>query len=276
MTAIELSKEYQELLTRFNALSQEFATLLEEEENLLLHEKPVLIAKYNLTIGGYVLKYLEKQLEYLKLRRKIELLQSHINRGEVLDLASVEVAVAGEFQDWMDRISNLNQEILEAQEGGFVAIRQDVALEVKNLYKKLARKLHPDLNKNLTEKGKLLWNRLQRAYENFDLEEMKNIEILADSENLIEEQSSMEELKTQIEKLWEKVLKKQEQLQTIRESFPFSIARQLNDPNWVNQEIESYQVKIKEIEIILPEYEQVYQSLLNGTYGKRNEHPENL
>lgn len=163
MTAIEPSKEYQELLARFNALSQEFASLLEEEENLLLHEKPVLLAKYNLTIGGYVLKYLEKQLEYLKLKRKIELLQSYINRGEVVDLASVEVAVAGEFQDWMSRISNLKQEILEAQEGSFVTIRQEVVLEIKNLYKKLARKLHPDLNKNLTEKGKLLWNRLQRA-----------------------------------------------------------------------------------------------------------------
>lgn len=105
---------------------------------------------------------------------------------------------------------------------------------------------------------------------------MKNIEILANSETLVEEQSSMEELKSQTEKLWEKVLKKQKELQTLKESFPFSLMRQLNDPNWINQEIESYQIKIKEIENILPEYEKIYLSLLNGTYGKRDEHPENL
>jgi hypothetical protein len=276
MNEIEISKEYKEIQEKILSLSKEYASLIEEEDNLIRHEKPVLLIKYGLEIGQYVLQYLQKNLEFMQLRRKIELMQASINRGENVDMGAIEEKLQVEFKAWIEQISTLNQEISYAKSASLIAVDENISREIKILYKKLVRRLHPDLNKNLTEREKLLWNRLTLAYESFDLEAMKNIEILLDSEEPVKENSSLEEMRSRYEKLWEKVLQAQEKLKTIRMSFPFSIGKQLLDSNWVTREVSTYTEKILEIEKAMPDYIKIYQNILYQLYGKISEHPENL
>ena len=138
------------------------------------------------------------------------------------------------------------------------------------------RQLHPDLNKELTDNQKILWNRIQEAYKNLDLEELTNLEILANGTNTVSEFSSLDVLTKRKESLWNKLQDLTNSLTAVKQSFPLSLEQELNDPNWLNKEVEVYQNKIKEIETILPEYEKMYQSILYQLYGAMGEHPENL
>ena len=51
--------------------------------------------------------------------------------------------------------------------------------ELRKLYRKLAKELHPDVNQNLTEQQKNLWHAVRRAYESGDLESMRALSVMA-------------------------------------------------------------------------------------------------
>ncbi|MCB1144631.1 MAG: hypothetical protein KDK54_20415 [Leptospiraceae bacterium] len=276
MTEIQISPEYKKIKDRLDHLIKEFSILQEEEGYLLHHEKPVLIIKYNLEIGKYVLEFLTKNLEILKLKRKIELIQAYINQNIDVDMNHIEETLQTEYKTWMEQITSLDEDIQSAKKVSLVDIDLNLTKNVKDLYRKLVRRLHPDLNENLSERERLLWNRLSLAYENFDLEEMKTIEMLLDSMEEVQETSGLDELKKKVETIWDKLLKMENSLEKIKQSFPFSMKDNIMNPDWVRGEVEGYRSKIDEIEKIYPEYNKIYQGLLIQLYGKIPEHPENL
>ena len=55
------------------------------------------------------------------------------------------------------------------------------AMTVKRIYRSLAKKLHPDIRPEVTDHPELmdLWNRIMIAYQNNNLKELKELEVLA-------------------------------------------------------------------------------------------------
>ena len=148
MTEIQISPEYKKIKDRLDHLIKEFSILQEEEGYLLHHEKPVLIIKYNLEIGKYVLEFLTKNLEILKLKRKIELIQAYINQNIDVDMNHIEETLQTEYKTWMEQITSLDEDIQSAKKVSLVDIDLNLTKNVKDLYRKLVRRLHPDLNEN--------------------------------------------------------------------------------------------------------------------------------
>jgi len=273
---IEISPDYKNLTLEIEALTKEYALVWEEKERLENQVKPVLLVKYNLEIGQYILLYLNKHLYLLQLKRKIELLQMHINQNKRVEMSEVEEILEQEFKEWTNKIFDLEKDIQTARKTTFELVNEEEAIKIQEIYRKLVRILHPDLNKNLTERQKILWNRLQTAYKNFDLQELKNLEILAESEESISEVSNLEVLKQRKEALWKQYQILTKTLLEVKSNFPLSLETELNDPIWIQTEAEIYQKKVKEIDAVLPEYEKIYQSILLQLYGSMEEHPENL
>ena len=76
----------------------------------------------------------------------------------------------------------LHELILQYESGkNSVTVEDERIQRTKRLYRKLAKKLHPDINKKTMEHPKLweLWNRIQKAYNHSDVEELENLEVLA-------------------------------------------------------------------------------------------------
>ncbi|MCB1193216.1 MAG: hypothetical protein H7A23_15415 [Leptospiraceae bacterium] len=85
--SLELSPLLAKLKKEVDALIGEYSALWEEEEKLILLVEPELIVKYNLAIERYILMYLNKNLELLQLKRKIEIIQSNLNRNSKIEIA---------------------------------------------------------------------------------------------------------------------------------------------------------------------------------------------
>ncbi|MBP9165369.1 MAG: hypothetical protein KBF99_19460 [Leptospiraceae bacterium] len=273
---IEISPLYTKLVLEIEAIRKEYSILWEEKDRLENQLKPLLLIKFNLELGHTILAYMNMHLYFLKLKRKIELLQMHINQNRQVNMNEIESSLYAEFQEWISQISKLEKDIRVARQTTFDFLKPEDSIRLQEIYRKLVRILHPDLNKNITENQKILWNRVQDAYKNLDLEGLLNLEILAGSEELISEISSLEVLTKKKDKLWNQFQILTKSVDEVKKSFPLDLERELDDPEWIKRESGLYQNKTKEIESLLPQYEKIYKDILFQLYGLMQEHPENL
>jgi hypothetical protein len=273
---IEISPLYTNLVLEIEAIRKEYSILWEEKDRLENQLKPLLLIKFNLELGHTILAYMNMHLYFLKLKRKIELLQMHINQNRQVNMNEIESSLYAEFQEWISQISKLEKDIRVARQTTFDFLKPEDSIRLQEIYRKLVRILHPDLNKNITENQKILWNRVQDAYKNLDLEGLLNLEILAGSEEPISEISSLEVLTKKKEKLWNQFQILTKSVDEVKKSFPLDLERELDDPEWIKKESALYQNKTKEIDSLLPQYEKIYKDILFQLYGLMQEHPENL
>ena len=273
---IEISPLYTKLVLEIEAIRKEYSILWEEKDRLENQLKPLLLIKFNLELGHTILAYMNMHLYFLKLKRKIELLQTHINQNRPVNMNEIESSLYEEFQEWISQISKLERDIRVAKQTTFDFLKPDDSIRLQEIYRKLVRILHPDLNKNITDNQKILWNRVQDAYKNLDLEGLLNLEILAGSEEPISEISSLEVLTKKKERLWNQFQILTKSVDEVKKSFPLDLERELDDPEWIKRESGLYQNKTKEIESLLPQYEKIYKDILFQLYGLMQEHPENL
>ena len=273
---IEISPLYTKLVLEIEAIRKEYSILWEEKDRLENQLKPLLLIKFNLELGHTILAYMNMHLYFLKLKRKIELLQMHINQNRQVNMNEIESSLYAEFQEWISQISKLEKDIRVARQTTFDFLKPEDSIRLQEIYRKLVRILHPDLNKNITENQKILWNRVQDAYKNLDLEGLLNLEILAGSEEPISEISSLEVLTKKKDKLWNQFQILTKSVDEVKKSFPLDLERELDDPEWIKKESALYQNKTKEIYSLLPQYEKIYKDILFQLYGLMQEHPENL
>lgn len=134
---------------------------------------------------------------------------------------------------------------------------------------KINKKLHPDLNKENTERNKNLLLQVTHAYENGDLETIKNLELLTEeiSETEKFEVGELEELK-QSKKRYTSVI--QELLKTIKqikESFPYNKKEFLKSDVLVEKRKEELKDEMKMCKEIYRQLEDILKQLKGEANG---------
>ncbi|MDD7794359.1 hypothetical protein [Clostridium sp. 'White wine YQ'] len=153
-------EEYRDLKDKFDSMTKYYLSLIEEKEDLLFKEKVLLEAKY-LSIFGYLIKQkLQREIDLRRIKKKISLIQFYLNKGEKVDKEEIEKKLEEEMklfkfqmEDFKERLSQ-SKKLIESP-----TLTDEEYNEVKSIFRKLAKKLHPDLNKILTEREMNLWNR---------------------------------------------------------------------------------------------------------------------
>jgi len=263
--SLQLTPETLKLQEEVTALEKQLGELILERDELLNAVKPNLEAKYQKKIGYRELERFGMELEARKMKRKIELVQKAINRQEAIITEKIEDQLDKEFKEWYKKIDERYQKLQDAENqlSGLMTKRESE--EFKKLYHELVFKLHPDLNPDQTENEKILWNKVQQAYVNGDLEEVRLLRILIDTyEGTIEQSSSIEILEKRKTKLAEQIHKITGQLNKMKTQFPFNLIDKLNDTDWVQLKLKDLSKKIDYWEDKLIKFTELFEILLNS------------
>ena len=249
---ISLSK-VQKLKEELNILNKKYLKLYEEMEDLN-KKKEVLESLYMSRLGALIFLKFENEIEYRKLKKKFNLIIKCKNKNEKIDINNIDNILKKELESFYKELEDIRERMKISKMYLESPILSDEEVKkIKEIYRKLAKKLHPDINRNLTEKEIELWNKLKEAYENNELISLIVLDGLVNKIE-IKDDISASNIEENIEKIKDKIEKLKLINEEVLNEFPLNLREVINDNNFIenkkeelNKEIKIYKEKIKEL-----------------------------
>jgi hypothetical protein len=94
--------------------------------------------------GELHLALFEKQISCIKKKKMISYYQMVINHGGVIDQAKIDALLAKEMQAYQQKLQDMLDENSAAKE--MKTISSVKLLQIKRIYRRIAKQLHPDIN----------------------------------------------------------------------------------------------------------------------------------
>ena len=234
--SIEISEERKVLKETYLLLKGEYVQLLTDKDMLLDFGKSQLEALYVVKIGKKQFELLEIRLTVKGLKKQFELAMTYVNRNEKIDWRLIEQIVEQSLANDYAEIIKESCRIEKANHILSNLASPERSVELRKLYRQLAKELHPDVNQNLTEQQINLWHAVRRAYEYGDLESLRALSVMANDAENSSENLSDDELSTQIELIKAGIEKLLSDIRQIRSTFPFNIEKELRNEEWVAEQ----------------------------------------
>ena len=242
-TQIDISPRKKQLKEEYERLQLEYAALVAERDELENSEGPRLTALYMETVGQLQYEVLVLQYEIALLKQKRDLLQAYKNRGEKADLNYVDEQVETTAKTYNENIQREEEKIkqakayIEEQKEEEKKNQEDEKRELRDLYRKLVHRLHPDLHPEQTEWEKELFLKVQDAYEKGDLERLRDLsqQLEAGMPADVVDNETTEEWEERVNQLKDEISKIREEIARILQEFPFTYRERLNNPEWISQ-----------------------------------------
>ena len=255
-TQIDISPRKKQLKEEYERLQLEYAALVAERDELENSEGPRLTALYMEAVGQLQYEVLVLQYEIALLKQKRDLLQAYKNRGEKADLNYVDEQVETTAKTYNKNIQREEEKIkqakvyIEEQKEKEKKNQEDEKRELRDLYRKLVHRLHPDLHPEQTEWEKELFLNVQDAYEKGDLERLRELAQLLEAGMPTDavDNETTEEWEERVNQLKEEIKKIREEIARILQEFPFTYRERLNDPEWISQTQDMLRKEIAELE----------------------------
>lgn len=232
MSNIFTHPKYEELLNKLNKLKDQMTYILEDRAYLMSHKFASLKAEYVIKIGAYECDLFKLECKIARAKRKISMIQVAINRQIVIDMDEIDEKLDEEFKIYMEELEKMIQDKHIANHiKNCKKLTEEESWRLKRNFRRLAKKLHPDLNPELTEEQRALWMRVKSAYEIGDIEMLQVLSEIADRDDQIdtEEKSSIEYIRERIQIFENKILEILEEMDKMRGRFPFNQEELLKD-----------------------------------------------
>jgi predicted nucleic acid-binding Zn-ribbon protein len=172
--------EFEEIYLENGLLRGELAALCEELEYIDRVVLPVTQTNYLIKVGALRVELLQVQVEVMKIRRKIAMLRSNLERGEIVHAEALNYKIDREFREWDDRLRHEVSQIEEAKARfSSISVPED-ADEIRSIYRILSRKMNPDINPDQSEEAKSFWPSVRAAYLWGDLFHLKALMMMSD------------------------------------------------------------------------------------------------
>lgn len=262
MGNVIMHPEFERLCKKCQGAVKQLSMLICEYDEMVFQHGPLLEAKYVEAFGALDMAVYEAYVKIAYLKRKIDLTQACLNRNEQPDLMKIENTLQAEFESYQKELQRLARKmtwakaLLECK-----SLSMEETKRLKELYRELARGLHPDLNHNQTDEVQGLWNRVQKAYKEGDLSLMVSLyEIFqamkdkgADSQEFAED--AFEVATKRYKKIKEQVDGYLAKIARMEQEFPFKFADMLADEKQVKEHMEElksqargYEEQIKQLQ----------------------------
>lgn len=216
---------------KIRRLKNDLEALLLEREHLRSVVCVNIQREYTLAFGGLEYKIYKASCDYLRLRRKKDLIQAKKNRKEKIQLEAIEVQLDEEFLEYKKKLDEKMAEVnrvLKASAMEFLSEEETKA--IKKLYKQLVKRLHPDLNPSATEAEIELFYRATEAYKRGALKALQLIDaVVDDGERKDDEAFSGGAVEKEVERLEGLIEAVQKDMEAIKSGPPYTWRIYLED-----------------------------------------------
>jgi len=234
MNEITTNPEYENLLSLVQQLETELADLVFDRDKLLYHVCPKLQTEYMLSIGKLEYAVFEYQCKILRAKRKIDIIQSYLNREQPYDITEIEKQLDKEYHEYTEKLLEKQKEIESARfknSNYGKPLTEEESTELKKLYTLIVKKLHPDINPNTTEEQHAQFIDAVNAYKNANLSELRVIYLLLDKISVTETENTMDKIVSRKEILLNEKEYMLNVIKNIKDTFPYNIKNLLQNEN---------------------------------------------
>lgn len=233
----------------------------DEYENLLLtrdqlrKEAGQIWTVYLQLFGRLITENYEEKLECIKCKKIIAYYQNAINHGGAVDSAAMQKYLDQEMAGYYENLNRMIQDAEAANNAG-----ESTPYEVqrsKNLYRRLAKLIHPDINPETDRSDTLkeLWQRILIAYHHNDTKELSELEVMV--RKALHDLGS-EKVTVDIPDIEGKIEALRVEIDTITHTEPYSLQSLVEDEKAIEnktaelqEETESYKKYHKELDAII-------------------------
>ena len=264
MNEVGFSDEQMKLQLRYDALKERVANQLEMLHMLVTTAGPNIKARYMMFIGRLEYQAYALKVEIRRWKRRLEMRQAALNRGETPNHEKIEAMLEREFAEYLDMIAQHVQELKEASErfaAKSLSNEEDTAVRVA--YLNAVKKLHPDLNPDLPKAATDLWNEIQSAYDARDWEAVRLLAALVDSvvsgeNDFAAATDVVAALHEACERLEAKSRELAEKTKEVKGSVPFTYDALLKDEDAVKERQNELKEIVAELNAKIKKYEEAW------------------
>jgi len=254
-----------EIRERIALLRAELHAAFEERIRLSFEQLPRLRDRYHELFGDLEQCMQERTLEASERRRMVELFSLKLDRGQKLDAQMVELVMKAVRKEFARVRTRMQQAFSEehrreanaawqhspfitsngAPESNGSARRR--AEEARDLYRCLAKRLHPDVRREGGERERNYWDLVQRGYHRHDLPLLRTLKHLVDT---LEERdrNEIDELRGEEMRLEAAVRGERAQIDSIRRDELYRMRRGMEDEHWVARHRRELEHEIERID----------------------------
>lgn len=245
---IILFPDYQKLREEVDKLRIEISMLVLEKDELEYSECRNIETEYMLTFGSLEYQVYEARCEVLRMKRKIDIIQARLNRQEEIGIRQIEETLDLEFADYQKKLDEQIEKMNRAIKRSRLRIMTETeSKELKGLYRRIVKRLHSDLNPNITEAEISLFENAA-AFKDGDLQTLRIIESMIGGPDLPDsQQDSMSVLREEKDRLIGIISYLKSRIAEIKADYPYTLREYLTD----EEKGDAYR---KELEDSLREY----------------------
>ena len=194
----------------------------------------------------------EAQCAALRLKRKIELIQAKKNRQEKVIISAIEETLDNEFAEYQKQLDEQIDKMNDALKRSKAEVLSDEDnKELKKLYRKIVKALHPDINPDVSEAQVQLFDNAVSAYKSGDLGTLRIISEMVGNNPLPEQhKDAMTQLVEERERLQGLLKSIRDSIESIKSEYPYTMKDILEDTEKTEQ-------KKQELEGILEQYNEL-------------------
>ena len=258
-----ITKENEALTRQMEKLQSEFIDLFTSHKYMVENESDILTSLYLEKIGRLQLELLEKRTGSSRLNMKMKLIQAALNRNERPDPDAIDKILYERLTNYYAEIEAQSAAIEQAGKLLSHLIPVEDSLKLKELFRVLCKRLHPDLNPHQSELEKDLFVKMKAAYDLYDLKELQKILLFLD-ESRIEQLSAIPKVEKieRIHYLKESIASLKDKIACLKIRFPFNIKESIFDEEYVFKKQEEIRNQIRTFEEEIEKYTNIIYLML--------------